>query len=155
MLALLACLHASKHATNSLHAPRAWAVGHGMRGSTPRWAAAPCCTSNRTTSSCPALPGVPSTPLCPPALHTTLPTCPPHHSLNLPSPQVFNPKNKLQQAFVITLGRAGEDNRSFRLTDIDSTLAGFAGADYDMLVRGGGGLLVQSILLVVGNSTCQ
>ena len=68
---------------------------------------------------------------------------------------MFNPKNKLQQAFVITLGRAGEDNRSFRLTDIDSTLAGFAGADYDMLVRGGGGLLVQSILLVVGNSTCQ
>jgi hypothetical protein len=47
--------------------------------------------------------------------------------------RVFNPKNKLQQAFVITLGRAGEDNRSFRLTDIDSTLAGFAGADYDML----------------------
>ncbi|KAI7842731.1 hypothetical protein COHA_003661 [Chlorella ohadii] len=47
--------------------------------------------------------------------------------------RVYNPKNKLQQAFVITLGRAGEDNRSFRLTDIDSTLAGFAGADYDML----------------------
>ena len=51
-----------------------------------------------------------------------------------PSLQVYNPKNKLQQAFVITLGRAGEDNRSFRLTNIDSTLEGFAGADYDMLV---------------------
>ena len=77
-----------------------------------------------------------ATPLCPPALHTKTPsTCP-------PAPQVFNPKNKLQQAFVITLGRAGEDNRSFRLTDIDSTLAGFAGADYDMLVRGSGELLV-------------
>lgn len=36
---------------------------------------------------------------------------------------------------MITLGRAGEDNRSFRLTNIDSTLSGFAGADYDMLVR--------------------
>lgn len=47
--------------------------------------------------------------------------------------RVYNPKNKLQQAFVITLGRAGEDNRSFRLTNIDSTLEGFAGADYDML----------------------
>jgi hypothetical protein len=50
--------------------------------------------------------------------------------------QVFNPSNKQQQAFVITLGRAGEDNRSFRLTNVDATLEGFAGADYDMLVRG-------------------
>lgn len=49
---------------------------------------------------------------------------------------MYNPRNKAQQVFVITLGRAGEDNRSFRLTDIDSTLAGFAGADYDMLVGG-------------------
>ncbi len=49
--------------------------------------------------------------------------------------QVYNPRNKQQQVFVITLGRAGEDNRSFRLTNIDSTLSGFAGADYDMLVR--------------------
>ncbi len=57
---------------------------------------------------------------------------------------MYNPKNKLQQAFVITLGRAGEDNRSFRLTDIDSTLAGFAGADYDMLVR----VLVQTAMYV-------
>ena len=49
---------------------------------------------------------------------------------------MYNPKNKLQQVFVITLGRAGEDNRSFRLTDIDSTLSGFAGADYIMQVGG-------------------
>lgn len=32
---------------------------------------------------------------------------------------------------------AGEDNKSFRLTDIDSTIAGFAGADYDMQVCDG------------------
>lgn len=51
--------------------------------------------------------------------------------------QVFNPRNKLQQVFVITLGRAGEDNRSFRLTNVDATLEGFAGADYDMLVCSG------------------
>ncbi|KAI8467624.1 MAG: thylakoid lumen protein [Monoraphidium minutum] len=44
--------------------------------------------------------------------------------------RVVNPKSKEQRAFVITLGRAGEDNKSFKLTDIDSTFAGFAGADY-------------------------
>ena len=38
------------------------------------------------------------------------------------------------QAWVITLARAGEDNASFRLVDVDSTLAGFAGADYDLQV---------------------
>ncbi|PSC75046.1 random slug 5-like [Micractinium conductrix] len=47
--------------------------------------------------------------------------------------RIYNPKQKLQQVFVIVLGRAGEDNRSFRLTNVDSTLSGFAGADYDML----------------------
>jgi len=46
--------------------------------------------------------------------------------------RVFNPRNKGQQITVITFGRAGEDNKSFRLTDIDTTIAGFAGADYDM-----------------------
>lgn len=40
-----------------------------------------------------------------------------------------------QRAFVITLTRAGEDDKSFRLTDIDSTFASFAGADYDLQVR--------------------
>lgn len=40
-----------------------------------------------------------------------------------------------QSAFVITLARAGEDNVRFRLTDLDSTFAGFAGADYDLQVR--------------------
>lgn len=39
-----------------------------------------------------------------------------------------------QRAFVITLTRAGEDDKSFRLTDIDSTFASFAGADYDLQV---------------------
>lgn len=46
--------------------------------------------------------------------------------------RVFNPKNKNQQIVVITFGRAGEDNKSFRVTDIDVTIQGFAGADYDL-----------------------
>ncbi|KXZ53484.1 hypothetical protein GPECTOR_7g934 [Gonium pectorale] len=46
--------------------------------------------------------------------------------------RVVNPRSKDQRAFVITLARAGEDNKSFRLTDLDSTLSGFAGADYDL-----------------------
>lgn len=45
---------------------------------------------------------------------------------------ISNPRNKEMRAFVITLGRAGEDDKSFRLTDVDSTFAGFAGADYDL-----------------------
>lgn len=44
----------------------------------------------------------------------------------------MQPRNKAQQITVVTFGRAGEDNKSFRLTDIDTTIAGFAGADYDM-----------------------
>lgn len=44
--------------------------------------------------------------------------------------RVVNPKSKDQTAFVITLGRAGEDNKSFRLTNVTETFAGFAGADY-------------------------
>jgi hypothetical protein len=35
---------------------------------------------------------------------------------------------------VITLTRAGEDDKSFRLTDIDSTFQSFTGADYDLQV---------------------
>lgn len=46
--------------------------------------------------------------------------------------RVVNPKSKGEKAFVITLGRAGEDNKSFKITDTDSTFAGFAGADYDL-----------------------
>ena len=42
------------------------------------------------------------------------------------------PRNRTQQITVVTFGRAGEDNKSFRLSDIDTTIAGFAGADYDM-----------------------
>ena len=37
-----------------------------------------------------------------------------------------------QQAFVVTFGRAGEDNKKFKLGDADLTLQGFAGADYDL-----------------------
>jgi hypothetical protein len=45
---------------------------------------------------------------------------------------------KEYRAFVITLGRAGEDNKSFRLTDDrESAFASFAGADYDLQVRPG------------------
>ncbi|CAL5227894.1 g10935 [Coccomyxa viridis] len=41
-------------------------------------------------------------------------------------------KIKGQSAYTVTFSRAGEDNKSFRLGDIDQTLQGFAGADYDL-----------------------
>ena len=47
---------------------------------------------------------------------------------------------------MITFSRAGEDNKSFKVTDIESTFAGFAGADYDLQVRtkaNAGGLLLS------------
>ena len=37
-----------------------------------------------------------------------------------------------QAAYVVTFGRAGEDNKKFKLGDVEQTLAGFAGADYDL-----------------------
>ena len=74
---------------------------------------------------------------CPAPLSCSLPAARLPACLHPACLQVYNPKNKLQQVFVITLGRAGEDNRSFRLTDIDSTLSGFAGADYIMQVGAG------------------
>eukprot|EP01023_Acetabularia_acetabulum_P018409 TRINITY_DN1929_c0_g1_i1.p2 TRINITY_DN1929_c0_g1~~TRINITY_DN1929_c0_g1_i1.p2 ORF type:complete len:248 (+),score=47.70 TRINITY_DN1929_c0_g1_i1:50-793(+) len=46
--------------------------------------------------------------------------------------RVVNPRNKNQIAFVISLGRAGEDDKTFQLKDVESTFAGFAGADYDI-----------------------
>eukprot|EP00204_Picochlorum_oklahomense_P004206 CAMPEP_0118797714 /NCGR_PEP_ID=MMETSP1161-20130426/212_1 /TAXON_ID=249345 /ORGANISM="Picochlorum oklahomensis, Strain CCMP2329" /LENGTH=208 /DNA_ID=CAMNT_0006724927 /DNA_START=143 /DNA_END=772 /DNA_ORIENTATION=+ len=46
--------------------------------------------------------------------------------------RITNPRNKGQTITVITFGRAGEDNKSFRVTDIDLTIQGFAGADYDL-----------------------
>eukprot|EP01025_Chloroclados_australasicus_P035288 TRINITY_DN3597_c0_g2_i2.p2 TRINITY_DN3597_c0_g2~~TRINITY_DN3597_c0_g2_i2.p2 ORF type:complete len:209 (+),score=25.94 TRINITY_DN3597_c0_g2_i2:75-629(+) len=46
--------------------------------------------------------------------------------------RVYNPRNKNQLAFVISLGRAGEDDKTFQLRDVDSTFSGFAGADYDI-----------------------
>lgn len=42
------------------------------------------------------------------------------------------PKAKEVRAFVITLGRAGEDGKTFILRDTESTFAGFAGADYKL-----------------------
>ena len=35
---------------------------------------------------------------------------------------------------MVTFGRAGEDNKKFKLGDADLTLQGFAGADYDLQV---------------------
>lgn len=45
---------------------------------------------------------------------------------------------KGQRAFVITLGRAGEDNKQFKLSDLDSTFSSFSTADYDLQVRHSG-----------------
>ena len=39
-----------------------------------------------------------------------------------------------QGAFVVTFGRAGEDKKFNKLGDVESTLQGFAGADYDLQV---------------------
>jgi hypothetical protein len=39
------------------------------------------------------------------------------------------------KAFVIALGRAGEDAKAFKITDVEGTFASFAGADYDIQVR--------------------
>ena len=46
--------------------------------------------------------------------------------------RVVAPKSKELRAFVITLGRAGEDGKTFILRDTESTFAGFAGADYNL-----------------------
>ncbi len=48
--------------------------------------------------------------------------------------RLFIPLLPGQGAFVVTLGRAGEDNKSFQLKDLDSTFQGFAGADYNLQV---------------------
>ncbi len=50
-----------------------------------------------------------------------------------------------QAAYVVTFGRAGEDNKKFKLGDVEQTLAGFAGADYD---------LQASLLLFAAFSSC-
>lgn len=50
-----------------------------------------------------------------------------HHT---PPPSLFLTPG--QGAYVITFGRAGEDNKNFKLGDLDKTLEGFAGADYDL-----------------------
>ena len=46
--------------------------------------------------------------------------------------RIFNPRNKNQAVTVVTFGRAGEDNKSFKLTDIETTVQGFQAADYDL-----------------------
>ena len=73
-----------------------------------------------------------------PALFSSQPTPLPPPDPQLPPsphpapPRAAQPRKKREEVFVITFGRAGEDNKSFKLTDIESTFAGFAGADYDM-----------------------
>jgi len=46
--------------------------------------------------------------------------------------RVYNPRNRNMAAFVIVLGRAGEDDKSYKVTDVEGTFQGFAGADYDI-----------------------
>lgn len=46
--------------------------------------------------------------------------------------RVSNPRNRNMAAFVIVLGRAGEDDKSYKVTDVEGTFQGFAGADYDI-----------------------
>jgi len=40
----------------------------------------------------------------------------------------------VETAFTVTFGRAGEDNKRFKLGSVEQTLAGFAGADYQLQV---------------------
>ena len=59
------------------------------------------------------------------------------HALGVPLPSVCSLTLCMpagQRVFVISLGRAGEDDKSFKLTDVDSTFAGFAGADFEIQV---------------------
>lgn len=53
-----------------------------------------------------------------------------------PTTKIFSldpsPPPTVQQAYVITFGRAGEDNKKFKLGDVERTLEGFAGADYNL-----------------------
>jgi len=42
----------------------------------------------------------------------------------------LSPSVRGMKVFVIALGRAGEDAKSFKINDVESTFQGFAGADY-------------------------
>jgi len=44
----------------------------------------------------------------------------------------LNPDVKGMKVFVISLGRAGEDAKSFKITNVEATFEGFAGADYNI-----------------------
>lgn len=46
--------------------------------------------------------------------------------------RVVNPRNRNMSAFAIVLSRAGEDDKSYKVTDVEGTFQGFAGADYDI-----------------------
>eukprot|EP00210_Caulerpa_lentillifera_P008659 g8258.t1 len=46
--------------------------------------------------------------------------------------RVVNPRNRNMAAFAIVLSRAGEDDKSYKVTDVEGTFQGFAGADYDI-----------------------
>ena len=41
----------------------------------------------------------------------------------------------VETAFTVTFGRSGEDNKKFKLGNVESTLQGFAGADYQLQVN--------------------
>ena len=47
-------------------------------------------------------------------------------------PSEIRSETPVQSAYVITFGRAGEDNKKFKLGDVERTLEGFAGADYNL-----------------------
>ena len=40
----------------------------------------------------------------------------------------------VETAFTVTFGRSGEDNKKFKLGNVEQTLQGFAGADYQLQV---------------------
>ena len=55
-----------------------------------------------------------------------------HHTLLVPVLLKTVPWRAVETAFTVTFGRAGEDKKSFKLGSVEQTLAGFAGADYQL-----------------------
>lgn len=54
-----------------------------------------------------------------------------------------------QGAFVVTFGIAGEDKKFSKLGDVEATLQGFAGADYDLQV------LHHTLSIVLPATSCR
>ena len=69
--------------------------------------------------------------------------------------RVVAPKSKELRAFVITLGRAGEDGKTFILRDTESTFAGFAGADYNLQVGHFLGAAADNSCLCMVHGACH